>query len=738
MKKWKLTIIQNAFLALLFWCFSSSSIMAQVSICPIILENPDDETVEVAFLVENYQDIVSFQYSLNWNPSIYNYQGIGDFNLTNLTSGNFGDSDASNGVVISSWFHQTLMGVSVPDGTIIYRMYFERIAAIGSPDLEITGTPIAIEVIDSDNNEVPFESCSTYIDNGIEITGTIYVDNNANCILDTDEETFAQSIVLATSTSGNSYYGVSNENGEFTIFVPPNVAEYTLGLNAINDAIWANCGNNTVNIDDPQIMNYEQSLGFIPLVDCASMSVELNTPFLRRCFENTYHVNYCNIGTETAEDAFVDITFDPFLTILNSSIPWTNVNGNTYTFPLGDVAIGACGSFSVQVEVSCDAELGQTHCSTAFIFPRENCDPISADWSGASLEVTGECDDEEVTFIITNNGDAMQESVDFVIIEDEMIMMMEPIQLGAGASEEVNLPANGATWRIEIDQVPFHPGNSAPSFALEGCGTNGMGEFSLGFVDNFPQDDNDPHISIDCQENIGAYDPNDKAASPQGTDNEHFIERNIDLTYKIRFQNTGTDTAFNVVVLDTISEHLDLETLRPGVASHSYELDILPNRVLRWTFADILLPDSTTNEPASNGFFTFKISQNVDLDLGTIIENSAAIYFDFNEPIITNTVSHTIGENFLEMVGTQHIFVPNVSINITPNPATEVAAISISGIDLEQATFNLYNVTGKVTHSQVIDNQQFNLQRNALPNGLYFYQVQENGRVIGSGKLLLK
>jgi len=71
-------------------------------------------------------------------------------------------------------------------------------------------------------------------------------------------------------------------------------------------------------------------------------------------------------------------------------------------------------------------------------------------------------------------------------------------------------------------------------------------------------------------------------------------------------------------------------TIPPEIGSHSYSLEIEGNNTLKFIFDSILLPDSTTNELGSHGFVKFKISQKTDLLLGSVIENSAAIFFDFN------------------------------------------------------------------------------------------------------------
>ena len=69
-----------------------------------------------------------------------------------------------------------------------------------------------------------------------------------------------------------------------------------------------------------------------------------------------------------------------------------------------------------------------------------------------------------------------------------------------------------------------------------------------------------------------------------------------------RFQNTGTDTAFTVVIRDTLDIDFDIFSVVSGVSSHSYEFKMYGPRVLEWTFNDINLPDSAANQEGSNGF----------------------------------------------------------------------------------------------------------------------------------------
>jgi uncharacterized repeat protein (TIGR01451 family) len=140
----------------------------------------------------------------------------------------------------------------------------------------------------------------------------------------------------------------------------------------------------------------------------------------------------------------------------------------------------------------------------------------------------------------------------------------------------------------------------------------------------------------------GSYDPNDKQEAHGGFITPAELAAGKPLVYTIRFQNTGTDTAFNVVIRDTLPANTDLNSFEMIDASHPYTLTIIDGRYAKWTFADILLPDSNVNEPLSHGYISFRIKAASTVALGDNIKNSASIYFDFNPPVITNTTETVV------------------------------------------------------------------------------------------------
>src|SRR5690606_19000320 len=117
-----------------------------------------------------------------------------------------------------------------------------------------------------------------------------------------------------------------------------------------------------------------------------------------------------------------------------------------------------------------------------------------------------------------------------------------------------------------------------------------------------------------------------------------------DIIYKVRFQNTGTYHAKNVVVVDTISDKLDMSTFKLLSADPFMpEVSWSEGNKLTFTFSDIYLPDSNTNEPASHGDFVYSIRPKTTINYNDTILNTAHIYFDFSQAVVTNTTMNIIG-----------------------------------------------------------------------------------------------
>jgi hypothetical protein len=190
---------------------------------------------------------------------------------------------------------------------------------------------------------------------------------------------------------------------------------------------------------------------------------------------------------------------------------------------------------------------------------------------------------------------------------------------------------------------------------------------------------------------VGSYDPNDKTVWDQDM---NIADPYLDLTdsllyYRIRFQNTGTASAINVFIRDTLDPNLDASTLQTVGTSHTpWTFNLNGEGNLEWRFPGIELPDSFSNEPASHGYVSFKVKIKPSFDIGAFIRNKAAIYFDFNDPVITNETFSSV----LVSVGDPSASDP---VKAYPNPASDLLHVELACSEGREANFALLSQTGQ-------------------------------------------
>jgi hypothetical protein len=232
----------------------------------------------------------------------------------------------------------------------------------------------------------------------------------------------------------------------------------------------------------------------------------------------------------------------------------------------------------------------------------------------------------------------------------------------------------------------------------------------------------------------GSFDPNNKEVTPTGTGSQGYITTDDSvLTYTINFQNTGNWPAQKVVLKDTLSQYLDVATLKPFAGSHPFTAEVTDGTgIVTFTFDNINLPDSNFSKLGSMGYVVYTIRQKPNLPVGTQIENSASIYFDYNAPVKTNTTLNTIESSSVNVPGTA---APGkMAASIYPNPASDKVTIMIQSDGTKKAAqIRLVSLVG-----QVMQQQQISLQagRNVyeaatadLAPGLYFVEITDGVRV---------
>mgnify|MGYP001186185229 CR=1 FL=1 len=568
------------------------------------------------------------------------------------------------------------------------------------------------------------------------LTGVVFSDMNENDIYDIEMDYVIPNVIIKAEPG--PYYGISDNTGQYHILV--DTAEDIYTVSAFYDSeIW--------DLSLPEETFYSVSfesddtisgLDFAYKSDfyCPNLEVDIIINQIALCFNTYAYISYENNGTYASEHTTISVELDDYLEYVSGG-DLISQEGNILTFDVGNVEIEESGGFYMVLNTTCDTEfLGATACVKAHIYPNDPCGEISTEWDRSSIAVEGECvGDSLICFTITNTGDPvegdMQGYSDYRLYQNNVLVENGTFQLEGGEILEMCWPATGMTLRLEADQRPGHPGNSHPQESIELCGSpyNSMGQISV-----VPSDDNDDFVEIDCSVIVASYDPNEKYVIPQGLFSEHFIDSTTMLEYKICFQNTGTAPAQKVIIDDIISEYLNIETLNMMSASHSFTLEIIDSNILRWTFENINLPDSSSNEPESHGYVKFKIEQQPGNQLFDVITNSAAIFFDYNEAVITNEVFNTIGK-MDEVVTYKPDAFEDQKVKVFPNPAADYIMFSV---DSDIYDVELYDLYGRIVMNiKGISSTEYKIPVNTISNGVYYYRIKDKSGIIGSGKVIV-
>ncbi len=227
------------------------------------------------------------------------------------------------------------------------------------------------------------------------------------------------------------------------------------------------------------------------------------------------------------------------------------------------------------------------------------------------------------------------------------------------------------------------------------------------------------NMDVACGVVVTSYDPNDKQVAIEGVNANGFVDANKTMEYLIRFQNMGNYYARRVIVIDTLSPHLNWQSL--NLVSSSHPVRIIHNdSIVHFIFDNIWLAPKDSDEAASQGFIFFTIDQNPDLAPGTEITNFADIYFDYNPPVRTNEVISIIKDPDTPL-GVQAS--ERWTIKVFPNPASKNIHILLS--NSTEANIFLYNTSGQVVfNTKGSDNVTIGVSN--LPAGMYLLMITTN------------
>ncbi len=338
--------------------------------------------------------------------------------------------------------------------------------------------------------------------------------------------------------------------------------------------------------------------------------------------------------------------------------------------------------------------------------------------------------DYENQIILENLASTSVSSGTVEFVHDELLTLNGILEMNPNYS--FSTTANG----LSIDFVDLAPGEIEIINISLNCPAGAeLGDIVTSSVSYFTDEDDiddSNNISSLSEEVVGSFDPNDKMEShgPQIIYDD-FVSSDEYFYYTIRFQNLGTFAADFIRIEDELDAQLDESTFQMLRSSHDYVVTRTGND-LEWFFQDIQLPAAQDDEEGSNGYVYFKIKPKAGYSIGDVIPNTASIFFDFNDPIITNTFQ----SEFVETLSAEQ-FAFN-AFSLSPNPAKDIVAIKMKNNNFGRANVNIFDVQGKqILKATISEENPTDLDVSELKSGLYFVKIN-SGQFEAVKKLIIK
>ncbi|MCC6463008.1 MAG: hypothetical protein IT260_21240 [Saprospiraceae bacterium] len=559
------------------------------------------------------------------------------------------------------------------------------------------------------------------------IAGSMFHDQDDDCSKDPGEKALKYFYVSATDANGTVWTENVAASG-FAMQVPAGTYQVAISKRSFDPENWLPCDTQTVTVSASTDTAKVPAIGVRSLVDCPRPHIRAAIPKLRSCYEGRYSLNFYNLGTQLATDVQIEVELAENLTYTGSSLTLVSQNGQKLLFQVGDLDIDDSGSATIDVLCSCDAAIGDLSCSSFRILP-DSCYPVLADWDHSVIKIDAAYNPSEVSYTLQNVGTGDMAQPRWFRLRNTCLNLVGQgtFQLEAGATQTLSYPNQAVVYYFEAEPEPNQPYLPGNAVLLSNCQP---GQLKESWMNN---DTGSPFYDVDCSTVSNSFDPNDIQVTPRGDGEDGAILANeSELRYMVRFQNTGNDTAFTVSIRDTLPGWLDALSVVPGPSSHAYTFD-LQNNVVKFHFSNINLPDSSSNLEGSQGFVVFTVRMQPNLVPDTRIENRAAIYFDFNQPVLTNTALNTIRNPILVSVDAA----PEQSapaVRVVPNPASDRAVFYFD--EPAQGQLLLFDAGGREIGRERIAGEQLELNCRQLLPGIYFFHILRDGAQPVQGKLV--
>jgi uncharacterized repeat protein (TIGR01451 family)/uncharacterized delta-60 repeat protein len=574
-----------------------------------------------------------------------------------------------------------------------------------------------------------------------KITGSIFQDPNKDCTWQLGEPRLSS--VILTTNSGQQFAS-SDRFGNYEFLIDTGKKTFSVTQVENPQFLIPLCTETQV-VNTYGKQNTFDQIDFADSVSqCALPYVHISTTRRRKCFKGLTTLELGNTGAIPSQHVTLKVVYPPYIKPISASTPWSFLNQDTLFFADLTIAPNEQKIITLVDSVSCGTEaiLGLTQCTKAFLQISSSCEKPSP-----TIQLESSCDGLKSLFKLTNTGqkDMLDSGMYSVFINDTLVLQ-NTYFLKAGNSQSLRVQTGVNTVRLEADYSPNLAKKVQKMVFNEGCGAP-TSQVKLGFVMKTYFEDLTTDEVTSCSEITGSHDPNDKQAVPSGYGNNHTVFLSKPIQYTIRFQNSGSDTAFNVKVIDTLDAQLDISTLSLLSASHPYQWKVTGTGrpVLTFSLDKIYLPAQSENELGSQGFIQFTIWPKKNAPLSSVIDNFASIYFDYNEAVVTNTVSLQLEDassivkdpsklTQVELItGGSWNSLSSIATLVYPNPTQGLVMVDYS--EQREAEIFIIDLSGKEAMHASIKTGKTILDLSSLEKGLYFFEIRSLGK-IKVGKLL--
>lgn len=679
--------------------------------------------LEVSVRVQNFTNINAFQFAIEFDDKIATFLSATS-PLSGFSSQNYQLLDGHIRFLYDSSFMNSL-----DDGEELIKMVFKMDQISSSLNLAISEWALLAEFVNDMQQVLCYEDTPLVIPpTGQKLGGFVSYDANGNCQTDSGEKGL-DGWLVELSYLNRKYYRNTDSEGYFEFTVPEGV--YSVRIIPKSE-IWGACEDiirTTVNEQDSIMIQFHMSR----FIDCPKVLVNVSSSLLSVCEENVYTLWVENQGTQAVEDLEIEVEYDSFLNFVSSDGVIREMSPQKITLDVGRLDVYEKDTIRMTFFLSCDAIEGQTHCLTARAGQNNPCF-VPSSWSGADLNITSECRgaDGKVTFTITNTGIGdMNESVRYIVTEDEVIRTADDIDLVSQSLIDIDLPANGATYRIFVPQTTGYPYLSQmATLAIEGCTTDNGDEFSLGFVTIFEESDRDVFVDKLCLESVkNNPDPVVITALPKGYGPKRYIDNGTQIEYLIQFRNNNDVPVEDIILKTYLTEDFDVTSLQLGASSHPYTYTFNGDRELVIHFGDVNL------WPDENGYVKFSIYPRTGLQEETRISVNTRIFYNqktFSEPVGT---FHTIGQNYIVISSVEWENEP-LNMSVYPNPSSDMVYFDLSFLQFGEGQFQMYNMDGKHIHSGGLVQGLNQVSLKHLPAGSYVTRIICDDKTVVTCKMI--